>query len=293
MAGCCGWQRKRGDGRERGTKGADAVREESARVAVVAVLGLGEAGSAIGRDLVAAGVTVRGYDPVAEVPDGIVATGSDAEACAGADLVLSLTTAEQAEAAFLASLPGLSHGVLFADLNTSSAELKQRLAAMAEQQGIAFADVAMMAPVPGRGIRTPMLVSGDAAAPVATALTSLGGNAESIGGPAGAAASRKLCRSVFYKGMAAAVIESLRAGRAAGCEDWLRENIAAEIGMQMLDRLEEGSIAHAARRTEEMAAAADMLGELGVPARIAVASRDWLAQLTREKVAQPGSRNSA
>jgi 3-hydroxyisobutyrate dehydrogenase-like beta-hydroxyacid dehydrogenase len=269
------------------------VGEESARVAVVAVLGLGEAGSAIGRDLVAAGVTVRGYDPVADVPDGIVATGSDAEACAGADLVLSLTTAEHAEAAFGASLPGLSRGVLFADLNTSSADLKQRLAAMAERQGIAFADVAIMAPVPGRGMGTPMLASGDAATRVAAALTSLGGNAESIGGPAGAAASRKLCRSVFYKGMAAAVIESLRAGRAAGCEDWLRENIAGEIGMQMLDRLEEGSITHAARRTEEMAAAADMLGELGVPARIAVASRDWLAQLTQEKVAQPGSRNSA
>jgi 3-hydroxyisobutyrate dehydrogenase-like beta-hydroxyacid dehydrogenase len=269
------------------------VSGESAGAGVVAVLGLGEAGSTIGRDLVATGVTVRGYDPVAPVPEGIVATGSDAEACDGAGLVLSLTTAHEAEDAFRAAVPGLSPGVLFADLNTSSAELKQRLAAMAEQRGIAFADVAMMAPVPGRGIRTPMLVSGSAAAPIAAALTSLGGNAEAIGGPAGAAASRKLCRSVFYKGMAAAVTESLRAGRAAGCEDWLRENIAGEIGKEMLDRLEKGSITHAARRTDEMAAAADLLGELGVPARIAVASHDWLAQLTQEKTGQPGSRNSA
>ena len=37
--------------------------EEHAGIRVVAVLGLGEAGSTIGRDLVAAGVTVRGYDP--------------------------------------------------------------------------------------------------------------------------------------------------------------------------------------------------------------------------------------
>ncbi len=260
---------------------------------MVAVLGLGEAGSAISRDLVAAGVTVRGFDPVVGAPDGVVATGSDAEACAGAGLVLSLTTAHEAAAAYRAAVPGLSPGVLFADLNTSSAQLKQRLAAMAAEHGIAFADVAIMAPVPGRGIRTPMLVSGDAAMPVAAALASLGGNAEAIEGPAGAAASRKLCRSVFYKGMAAAVTESLRAGRAAGCEDWLRENIAGDIGIQMLDRLEKGSITHAARRTDEMAAAADMLGELGIPARIAVASRDWLAQLTREQAAQRGSRNSA
>jgi len=127
-----------------------------------------------------------------------------------------------------------------------------------------------------------MLVSGEAAVPIARALTGLGGNAEAIAGPAGTAASRKLCRSVFYKGMAAAVTEALRASRAAGCEDWLRENIAEDIGMDMLNRLEEGSITHAARRTDEMAAAAEQLRELGIPARIAVASRDWLAQLNDE-----------
>jgi 3-hydroxyisobutyrate dehydrogenase-like beta-hydroxyacid dehydrogenase len=267
-----------------GTQERSAVSEEPAEIRVVAVLGLGEAGGAISRDLLAAGVTVRGYDPAVAVPEGVVATGSDAEACAGADLVLSLTTAHEAEAAFSAAGPGLSAEVLYADLNTSSADLKQRLAAMALQRGIAFADVAMMAPVPGRGIRTPMLVSGQAAGPVAAALTGLGGNAEAIAGPAGAAASRKLCRSVFYKGMAAAVTESLRAGRAAGCEDWLRESIAEDIGTDMLNRLEQGSITHAARRTDEMAAAADLLGELGIPPRIAVASRDWLAQLTEENL---------
>jgi 3-hydroxyisobutyrate dehydrogenase-like beta-hydroxyacid dehydrogenase len=253
---------------------------------VVAVLGLGEAGGIIGRDLLAAGVTVRGYDPVVAAPPGIVAAGSDAEACAGAGLVLSLTTAHEAEDALRASLPGLAPSVLYADLNTSSAELKQRLAGLAGERGIGFADVAMMAPVPGRGIRTPMLVSGPAAAEVAAVLTRLGGKAEAIAGPAGAAASRKLCRSVFYKGMAAAVTESLRAGRAAGCEDWLRENIAEDIGLALLDRLEQGSIAHAVRRADEMAAATDMLGELGIPARIAAASRDWLEQLAREA---PGS----
>jgi 3-hydroxyisobutyrate dehydrogenase-like beta-hydroxyacid dehydrogenase len=275
------------------------VSEEHAGIRVVAVLGLGEAGSTIGRDLVATGVTVRGYDPAVAAPEGVVATGSDAEACAGADLVLSLTTAHEAEAAFNAAAPGLSPGVLYADLNTSSAGLKQRLAASAGQRRIAFADVAMMAPVPGRGIRTPMLVSGEAAAPVAAALTGLGGNAEAIAGPAGAAASRKLCRSVFYKGMAAAVTESLRAGVAAGCEGWLRENIADDIGADLLERLEQGSITHAVRRADEMAAATDLLGELGVPARIATASRDWLEQLAQESSnapglpGQPGSRNSA
>jgi 3-hydroxyisobutyrate dehydrogenase-like beta-hydroxyacid dehydrogenase len=268
-----------------GTVSEDTVSEDTVSgpvVGTVAVLGLGEAGAAISRDLLASGVIVRGFDPVAGGPDGVIETGSDAEACQGADLVLSLTTAHEAEAAFRDAAPGLAPGALFADLNTASAGLKLRLAALAEQRGIPFADVAMMSPVPGRGIRTPMLVSGLAAADVAASLNRLGGRAEVLAGPAGAAASRKLVRSVFYKGMAAAVVESLRAGRAAGCESWLRENIAEDLGAGMVDRLEQGSIRHAVRRADEMAAASELLGELGIPARIAAASRDWLAQLAQE-----------
>ena len=51
---------------------------------VIAVLGLGEAGSLIARDLAAAGAAVRGFDPGAPAPAGVTAAGSDAEAVTGA-----------------------------------------------------------------------------------------------------------------------------------------------------------------------------------------------------------------
>jgi 3-hydroxyisobutyrate dehydrogenase-like beta-hydroxyacid dehydrogenase len=254
-------------------------------IRVVAVLGLGEAGSAISQDLVLAGVEVRGYDPALGVPPGVVSTSSDSEACEGADLVLSLTTAHESEAALTSALRGLEASALYADLNTASAGLKQRLASIAEEHGVAFADVAIMSPVPGHGIRAPMLVSGVAATDVAAALNGLGGEAQVLAGPAGAAASRKLVRSVFYKGMAAAVVEALRAAREAGCEDWLRANIAGEFEAATaatVERLEQGSLTHAVRRTDEMAAAVELLIELGIPPRVAQASHDWLAQLSAE-----------
>lgn len=103
-------------------------------------------------------------------------------------------------------------------------------------------------------------------------------------GPAGLAAERKLLRSVFYKGMAAAAVEALAAARAAGCEDWLRENIAEELtraNAATLARLIDGTHRHAKRRTVEMQAAADMLSELDVPPLIATASRDLLHGLAR------------
>lgn len=218
---------------------------------------------------------------------GITGCDGDADACRGAAVVLSLTCAHEAETALAAALPGIAPGTLYADLNTASSGLKQRLAAQAAAAGIAFADVAMLSPVPGQGLRTPMLACGPAAAALHAALTPLGAGIQVLPGPPGTAAARKLVRSVFVKGMAAAVTEALRAGRAAGCENWLRGNIAAELEAataETLSRLEEGSIRHARRRADEMAAAAQLLAELGVPARIATASADWLRDLMTNQV---------
>lgn len=252
---------------------------------VVAVLGLGEAGSRIAADLVAAGAVVRGFDPGVPAGAGIIGCGGDADASLGADVVISLTCAHESEGALRAALPAIGQGAVYADLNTASSGLKEQLAGLASQAGVAFTDVALMSPVPGSGLRTPMLASGPAAADFARAMRALGANVQVLPGPAGVAAARKLVRSVFFKGLAAAVTESLRAARAAGCEDWIRENIQEELqsaSAATVDRLEQGSVRHARRRVDEMAAARELLTELGVPPRIATASEEWLRQLLAE-----------
>jgi 3-hydroxyisobutyrate dehydrogenase-like beta-hydroxyacid dehydrogenase len=253
----------------------------------VAVLGLGEAGSEIAADLRSAGAVVRGFDPRVPAVAGVISCADDADACRGAAVVLSLTTAHEAVDALQASLPGLSPWAIYADLNTSSSALKIALASLASRAGIAgFADVALMSPVPGKGLRTPMLAAGPAADDYARLLGGLGAAVEVLAGPPGAAADRKLVRSVFFKGLAAAVTESLRAARAAGCEDWIRASIAAELtaaSEATVDRLEQGSRQHARRRAEEMADAAELLRSLGIAPRIADASEQWLRQLLAEQ----------
>lgn len=255
---------------------------------VVAVLGLGEAGSAIAADLCAAGAVVRGFDPRIPARAGLIGCADDADACRGAAVVLSLTCAHEAESALAAALPGIGSSTIYADLNTASSQLKAHLADLAAGAGIAFADVALMSPVPGNGLRTPMLACGPAAERFAQVVGPLGASVEVLPGPPGSAAARKLVRSVFYKGLAAAVIESLRAARAAGCEEWLRENIRHELASASsatLERLEHGSVRHAQRRADEMTAATELLDQLAVPARVASASVQWLRQLVAEQAA--------
>jgi 3-hydroxyisobutyrate dehydrogenase-like beta-hydroxyacid dehydrogenase len=144
----------------------------------------------------------------------------------------------------------------------------------------------MMAPVPGKGLRVPMLASGEGADQVAGRLRALGANVEVQDGPAGLAAMKKLLRSVFYKGMATSIVEALAAAQAAGYEDWLREHIAEEVAKSdatSVDRIVTGTRQHAVRRGAEMAAAAQMLTELGVPPIMADASRAVHERLAAEK----------
>ena len=277
--------RRSGDparGRRRRRRPAPRMVTPDGQTLVIAVLGLGEAGSVIARDLAAAGTRVRGYDPAVPAAEPVLDTASEAEAAQAAQLVLSVNSAKAAVEAFKAGLPGLLAGgqprpdVVWADLNTASPGTKRQLAGLAADAGVPFADVAMMAPVPGRGLRVPMLASGPGADRYAALLGPLGAGIEVLDGPPGLAASKKLLRSVFYKGMAASIVEALEAARAAGDEPWLREHIAAELAAAdaaTVDRITDGTRRHAVRRAAEMAAAAEMLTELGVPPLMAGASR--------------------
>ncbi|MET8148546.1 DUF1932 domain-containing protein [Actinoplanes sp. NPDC049668] len=256
----------------------------------IALLGLGEAGREIGRDLVAAGADVRGFDPRADPPAGVLPRCDDADAVRDADLVLSVNSAHDALPALESSLPALARGAIWADLNTAAPALKAELARRLAGRDVAVADVALMAPVPGRGLRTPMLVSGEAAVRYAGILAGYGAEVTVLPGPAGAAISRKLLRSVFYKGLAAAVVEALAAADAAGCAQWLRDDIAAELAgfdERTIDRLVDGTRRHARRRADEMTAAGEQLVALGVPPRVAAAARDLLIELRDQGTPQP------
>jgi 3-hydroxyisobutyrate dehydrogenase-like beta-hydroxyacid dehydrogenase len=244
------------------------------------VLGLGEAGSRLAADLAAVGVHVTGFDPDSsrgeELPDR---HDDPTAAVAQAEVVLNVTAASVAVESARSVLPGLSHGAIYADLNTASPDLKRRLADLVTAAGGRFADVALLGPVPGRGLRTPALAAGAAARAFAEAMTPLGMPVEVVSEEAGDAAALKLLRSVFMKGLAAAAVESLEAAEAAGHAAWVEDEIAEVIGRPLLERLVAGSHAHAARRVDEMEAACELLLGLGIEPRVASASAALLADL--------------
>jgi 3-hydroxyisobutyrate dehydrogenase-like beta-hydroxyacid dehydrogenase len=254
--------------------------------ATVAVLGLGEAGSAIAADIAAAGARVRGWDPAGGDVPGVEFASDDRAAVDEADIVLSVNWASAALEAAESAAQVLGPGALYADLNTASPGLKRAVAEVIAATGASFADVALMAPVPGRGVRTPALASGPGAPLFARVMVGFGMPVTLLDLEPGAAAARKLVRSVFVKGMTTALAEAVAAGERLGCADWIAVEAGRtldEADAEFAQRLLEGSRTHARRRMDEMAAAAAMLDELGVEPRVAAASEAWLRELTRSE----------
>lgn len=253
----------------------------------VAVLGLGEAGSRFAADLLHAGAAVAGWDPrlverPSERPPGIEFAASNRAAAADADVVFSVNLATAALDVAREVAPILHVGQIFAEFNTASPQLKRSVDAMIETSGAGFVDVAVMSPVPPEGLRTPMLISGSAAELFERWMTPLGMNLEYVDAAPGSAATRKLLRSIAYKGFAAVVSECLEAGRRLGLEQHARQQIATLIDEELIDRFENGSRIHARRRTHEMEAVEELLESIGVAPLASRAALERLRMLNTE-----------
>ena len=234
----------------------------------VGFFGLGEAGSLIATDLAAAGAAVTGYDPAPTgTPEDVRRVTEPRSAVAGADLVMAATAAADAMDALIQALDAIPAGAVYADLSTASAARKQNLASVAAAGSLKFADVALMAMVPGNGMYGASLVSGPGAARYAELLAPAGVPVEVVGPDAGTAATRKLLRSVVMKGLPALMIESMRAAEAAGLAPETWDNLIGQLSSadeRFIRTLLEGTATHSARRTAEMDAAIELLESLGV-----------------------------
>ena len=252
----------------------------------VTVVGLGEAGAIYARGLRDAGFRVRGFDPFATISEpGIEQSDSLSEALRGSSLVISLVGAKASASVADDILSRASGPLLIADFNTGSPDLKEQLERRALSAGAQFADVAVLAPVPRSGIRTPLMVSGSGAQRFADVFRPADAPVDVVEGSSGIAAAHKLLRSAFMKGLAGVVIESMRAADRIGASDWLSGQITRELGERapaLIARLRDGSQQHAERRIHEVADTSAYLQSIGQPSWVTDAAGRWLEVLEHE-----------
>lgn len=255
-------------------------------IMIIAILGIGEAGGALARDLIAAGVSVRGWDPTPRmIPDGLDFASSNPAAVSGADVVLSVNWASVAREVATEVAPALRPNQLFADLNTAAPQKKRDVAAIIEKAGALFIDGALMDPVPPKGLGTPLYASGSGAEIFAKKMSPLGMPVTFLDDEAGNAATHKLVRSIMYKGVAAVVMECLEAAEALNMSEYARSQMMTILQDEaMIDRFVSGSIKHAKRRVHEMEAVVEMLNSIGVSAFTSHAALKKLNEIIEKKI---------
>lgn len=254
----------------------------------IAILGLGEAGSIFANDLVSLGIQVSGWDPKPKRKlDGrIIFAKSNQDAAALADIIFSVNLSGVSAEVANEILPVLNEQKIFLEMNTSSPEKKKEIHSMLKKSKVHFVDLAIMAPVPPKGIKTPFLASGPGAALLQEKLEKLQLDLTVLNEHIGEASTRKLLRSIVYKGIAAVICEAVEAGNAFGLEPYIREQIRSVIGGNdtLIDRFLEGSYTHAERRIYEMEAVVEMLEEKNLKPFLSIATRNNLARLLEQKL---------
>lgn len=252
---------------------------------IIAILGIGEAGGAFARDLIARGVQVRGWDPEPRnLPGGLHFASSNPDAASGADIILSVNWASVAVEVAHEVASVLQPDQLYADLNTAAPQLKRAIAPVIEKTGALFVDAALMDPVPPKGLGTQVYASGSGAEIFAERMIPLGMPVTYLDLEAGNAATHKLVRSIMYKGVAAVIIECLEAAEALDMTDYARAQMLKIIYDEaMIDRFVAGSIKHAKRRVEEMEAVVEMLNSIGISSFTSQASIKRLKELMEKR----------
>lgn len=272
------------------------TKDDSREVRTVAVLGLGEAGTALITGLCSSGGWCAANDQrqvigvdinLGDGPRGsamaerIKALGIPAFAqytqdLSDADLVISVVTGVNAPHAARQAAGWLKPGTIYADFNSITGPQTRAVADELVSTDVQFADVAVMGAYMATGMATPLLASGPAAPRFLEFAVAAGIPARYQSARIGDASAIKILRSVLIKGLEALSVECLVAARRQGLVDAVLDNLADvdDVGFaNMVQVLAISHLVHAKRRMEEVEKAIVNLGETGVPALMSDATR--------------------
>ena len=263
---------------------------------IIALIGFGEAGLAIANSLGrsdGARSALRAFD-IKLVDDdtaiaaamaarienaGVTVCTSPAETVAGADIVISVVTADQAATAAGLSARHLPQGALYLDMNSCAPTTKQIASNSIELAGGVYVDVAVMAPIEARGHETPMLAAAPDPEAVAARLATAGLRPRFVGDEVGRASTIKMLRSIMVKGIEALTAECFRAAVKAGVADEVANSLdASQTDMGWAEHAAynmERMTAHGIRRSAEMREVAKTLRALEIPPAMTTGTIAW------------------
>lgn len=263
-------------------------------------IGFGEVGFELARGLKKEGLlAIVAFDPFANDPQfgtlvreraeeaGVCLLNTPADVARQADVVIAATPGGKAVQAALAVVTALTPGKIYADVSTSTATDKKKIAEAVEAQGAYFVDGALMGGLSVQRHKVPTLVSGSGSAQFVRLLTPYKMSLTKVSDIAGDAVAVKLVRSIAMKGLASLAVETLEAAVKLGVESLVLKSIADTMTAapfeETLDWLVTASAIHAQRQVHEMHDVMTMMKEIGVEPTMTDATAKRLEWLESKK----------
>ncbi len=247
----------------------------------IGVLGFGEVGSSFAARLADHGATVRSFDPARErsdtkSPETRLAYETGIKFCslsqllASSEIILSTVTTDAAVDAAQSCAPNLGPQHVYCDLNSTAPAIKRELYDLLHPTSATFVEGAILGAIGVTGAATKILLGGEYAGELSNTLNSYGLNTAPYSRDIGKASTFKMLRSIFSKGLEALVIEFLMAGKTAGLEDDLWQEVTTLLAENDFDRVSRNwvcshGVAHK-RRYHEMIQVAELLSEMKIDA---------------------------
>jgi len=200
------------------------------------------------------------------------------------DVVMCLTPASASIAVAEQCKEYMTKDHIYVDASSSSSpKVMEKVWDIIKDTGVQFADGALLDTVPKYRHKTPLVLAGNGAQAAYNALAPYGINGEVVGTEPGSASAIKMLRSVYTKAHLACAFEMLEAAVYYGIEDYIMASLAKTIDekdfISGMSGRTCGGVIHAARRSEELAMAAEMMEESGLSAGVAKAGAEKLYEI--------------
>ena len=171
----------------------------------------------------------------------------------------------------------LRPGQLYVDVSASTPATKEAIWEAIKDTGVLFADAAMLGSLPKDKHQVPITASGNGAAKFHELMTPHGMKITLAGEKAGTASAIKLVRSIFMKGIAALMIDTMQAADAYGVSDEIVASLSKSLDgipfQNHLDRLVTSTALHCTRRAAELKGSVAMQEEAGLNPEMTLASK--------------------
>ncbi|MEW6334469.1 MAG: DUF1932 domain-containing protein [Thermodesulfobacteriota bacterium] len=243
--------------------------EEMTKATQIGFIGLGEVGKTFAAAMAAAGAEVSYYDIVRnDAPPGARYLPLE-KLAARCEILLSTVATHVAAQVAQTVVPHLGPRHTYADMNSTSASLKRRIAGIIGASAADFVEGAILSAVGEAGAKASILVAGEKAEAFARLMNRLGlVNVTYLSSTVGAASQMKMLRSVFSKGVECLLLEMLVAGTRAGVAEHLWKDIVHFMTKHPFQGIAENWIrthpAASERRYHEMEQVLETLRELDV-----------------------------